>query len=50
MQILLKKLTSSLIKKSKNYFSKNYLEKLKDKQEESIVARFLISKLVEDFF
>jgi 4'-phosphopantetheinyl transferase EntD len=26
------------------------LEKLKDKQEESIVARFLISKLVEDFF
>jgi len=50
MQILLKKLTPNLIQKSKNYFPEKYLEKLKNKQEESIVARFLISKLVGENF
>ncbi len=45
-----KKLTSNLTQKSKKYFPKNYLEKLIDKQEESIVARYLISKLVEENF
>ena len=50
MQILLKKFTPDLIQKAKNYFPEKYLEKLKDKQEESIVARYLISKLAGENF
>ena len=50
MYLKIQKFTIFLIQKSFNYFPKNYLEKLKNKQEESIVARYLISKLIEQNF
>jgi len=50
MKFVLQKNKPDLIQKSKNYFPEKYLEKLKYKQEESIVARYLISKLVEEKF
>ena len=48
MHLTLQSLTWNLIQQSFSYFPKSYLERLKHKQEESIVARFLISKLVEE--
>jgi len=47
MHLQIQKITSDLIEQFKNYFPKKYLESLKNKQQESLVARFLISKLVE---
>ena len=50
MKFVLQKNKPDLIQKSKNYFPEKYLKELKNKQEESIVARYLISKLVEEKF
>jgi len=36
--------------KAKSYFPQDYLDSLKHKQKESIIARYFISKLVEKYF
>jgi hypothetical protein len=50
MYLLLIQTNTKILDSLKNYFPKNYLESLKYKQEESIIARFFVSKLVEKYF
>jgi len=50
IKLTLQEVTTQNLQQAKNYFSEKYLDSLKNKPKESILARFLISQLVEKYY
>ena len=50
MKLLLKKVNQKDLEQARNYFTLDYLQNLKNKQKESIIARYYISLFVKDVF
>ena len=50
MKLLLKKINQKDLEQARNYFTLDYLQNLKNKQKESIIARYYISLFVKDIF